>query len=258
MKAKKHLGQNFLQDKNILENIVAFAGTVKGEGVLEIGPGQGDLTEVLLSLGAQVTALEVDTDLFPLLQSRFQKTPGFTLVSENILDIDLEAVIPGEYSVVANIPYYITAPIIQKLITARHAPKTATLLVQKEVAERLSGDPKTRSVLTVATEYYAKVELGPVVEKKYFNPIPKVDSQVVKLTPYRTPESEDRAFFRVVKIGFAARRKTLFNNLVASRLLAKEEGSAVFRNLGWPENRRAQELSLSEWEKLFAALTKER
>lgn len=256
-KAKKSLGQNFLSDKNVLETIVVFAGIVPGDQVLEIGPGRGALTEHLLTAGALVTALELDDDLLPLLQERFAKQRNFSLKAGDILQLPTRDFFPEDttYKVVANIPYYITAPIIRKLLTEEPAPKEMTLLVQKEVAERLAGGSKQRSILTVAAQFYSDVSLGPVIPKEYFDPIPKVESQLVKLIPKRKFTAADADFFRIVKAGFAARRKTLFNNLVASRLVGKEDATVLFQKLNWPVQRRAQELEIDEWEKLAANIT---
>lgn len=256
MKAKKSLGQNFLSDKNVLESIVVFAGVTKESHVLEIGPGRGDLTERLLATGAQVKVIEVDIDLVPELQKTFGNNPHFSLYVGDILDLRLQDLYTPEekYQVVANIPYYITAPIIRKLLTEVPTPERITLLVQKEVAERLAGDAKTRSVLTVSAHFYSSVELGPVIPKKYFDPIPKVDSQLVALTPFRKAKEEDKNFFRLVKLGFAARRKTLFNNLVAARFGTKEELTHLFNTLQWSLTRRAQDLEIQEWQELGTRL----
>lgn len=256
MKAKKSLGQNFLSDPNVLESIVAFSGVTPGAHVLEIGPGRGALTQVLLKAGAKVRAVEIDPSLFAFLQEQFGQNPNVSLVSGDILQMDIANwYLPAEpFQVVANIPYYITAPIIKKLLTAVPAPARITLLVQKEVAERLAGGAKHRSVLTVATQYYSYVELGPIIPKSYFDPIPKVDSQLVALVPYRTAQEGDQEFFRVVRAGFAARRKTLFNNLVAARLASKERIQNIFTELEWPITRRAQDLEVVEWLQLQTKL----
>lgn len=255
-KAKKSLGQNFLSDKNVLESIVEFAGVAPGTKVLEIGPGRGALTEALLRVGAKVQAIELDRDLVPALQKQFEKNPNFSLEEGDILNMELGTWYQSDepFQVVANIPYYITAPIIRKLLTASPTPKRITLLVQKEVAERLAGGAKQRGILTVATHFYSHVELGPVIPKKYFEPVPKVDSQLVTLVPYRNISDSDQEFFRVVRAGFAARRKTLFNNLVAARLADKERVQSIFTELDWSLTRRAQDLEVVEWQQLQAKL----
>ncbi len=256
-KAKKSLGQNFLTDTKVLEGIVLFAGVLPGSNVLEIGPGRGALTAVLLAAGAQVKAVELDGDLVPALVGRFGKNPHFSVEHANILDLPLSSFFPNEegYQVVANIPYYITAPIIRKLLTEQPAPLSMTLLVQKEVAERLGGGAKTRSLLTVAAQFYSHVTLGPVIARQYFDPVPKVDSQLVTLVPYRTGQKSDEKFFRIVRAGFAARRKTLFNNLVAAQFGTKEEIQTIFTTLDWSVTRRAQDLEIEEWEALTEKIT---
>jgi 16S rRNA (adenine1518-N6/adenine1519-N6)-dimethyltransferase len=251
-KAKKSLGQNFLTDKNILHSIVLFSGVTPGSQVLEIGPGRGALTENLLEAGATVKAIELDPDLVPALEQQFHNNPHITIQAGDILNIPLDSLYAADepYQVVANIPYYITAPIIRKLLTEAPAPLSITILVQKEVAERLAGGAKTRSVLTVAAQYYSRVTAGPIILKKYFDPIPKVDSQLVTLVPYRKEQPSDVQFFRVVKAGFAARRKTLFNNLVAAQFGNKKAIQDIFTELDWSVTRRAQELEVEEWEAL--------
>lgn len=251
-RAKKFLGQNFLTDKNVLQSIVAFAGVTPGSLVLEIGPGRGALTEHLLETGALIKAIELDADLVPTLREKFKNNSGVSIEAGDILNIPLRDLYAADepYQVVANIPYYITAPIIRKLLTEIPAPISITLLVQKEVAERLAGGSKTRSVLTVAAQYYSRVTAGPIIAKKYFDPVPKVDSQLVTLVPYRKEQASDAQFFRVVKSGFAARRKTLFNNLGAAQFGSKEELQTIFTELDWSVTRRAQDLEVPEWEAL--------
>jgi 16S rRNA (adenine1518-N6/adenine1519-N6)-dimethyltransferase len=255
--AKKQFGQNFLSDPAILASIADFAGVEQGDHIVEIGPGRGDLTAALLERGASVHAVELDRDLFPVLEARFAGNDQFSLTEGDILDTPLAVIAAaGEYSVVANIPYYITAPIIRKLLSDTPAPKKITLLVQKEVAERLAGGAKHRSLLTLAAQYYAACTLGPVIGKTHFDPVPKVDSQLVQLVPYRAYDADkDKAIFRIMKIGFAARRKTLLNNCVAGQLGTKEELQTLWQEFGWSEARRPQELEIPDWERLFEKLS---
>ncbi len=255
--AKKQFGQNFLSDPAILASIADFAGVETGDRIVEIGPGRGDLTAALLERGASVYAVELDRDLFPVLEARFAGNDKFSLTEGDILDTPLAAIVTAdEYSVVANIPYYITAPIIRKLLSDTPAPKTITLLVQKEVAERLAGGAKQRSLLTLAAQYYATCTLGPIITKVYFDPVPKVDSQLVKLVPYRAYDADkDKAIFRIMKIGFSARRKTLLNNCVAGQLGTKEKLQGIWQQLGWSEARRPQELEIPDWERLVEKLS---
>lgn len=259
-KAKKSLGQNFLTDKNILHSIVLFSGVTPGSHVLEIGPGRGALTESLLEAGATVKAIELDPDLVPALEQQFKNNPHVSILAGDILNMPLNSFYADNepYQVVANIPYYLTAPIIRKLLTETPAPLSITLLVQKEVAERLAGGAKTRSVLTVAAQYYSRVTAGPLILKKYFDPVPKVDSQLVTLVPYRKEQPIDKQFFRVVKAGFAARRKTLFNNLVAAQFGNKDTIQNIFTELNWSITRRAQDLEIEEWEALVQKIPSSR
>jgi 16S rRNA (adenine1518-N6/adenine1519-N6)-dimethyltransferase len=253
MQAKKQYGQNFLSDPDILAMIVDFAGVDVGDTVFEIGPGHGALTEVLLARGAEVTALEIDEDLHALLKHKFTNNKELQLVTGDILQISLaDLITKPPVKVVANIPYYITAPIIRTLVTKKELFESITLLVQKEVALRLAGVSGNRSVLTIMAQYYAEVTMGPEINKIYFDPVPKVDSALVTLIPKREFQQDfDKIFFRFVKQGFAARRKTLLNNLVAAQLIEKKPGEVLLLSLGFTVHTRPQELLAEDWLTLF-------
>lgn len=256
-KAKKHLSQNFLTDREVLESIASEAHVVSGEWVLEIGPGRGALTEVLLELGARVVAVEFDQELAERLAHVFARNPQVTVVSGDILEKSLRAWLPDEcesFKVVANIPYAITAPIVQKILTEPERPSLATLLVQQEVALRLAGTEKERSVLSVVAGYYADMTLGPWIPREHFDPVPKVESQVVTLVPTRPVLPEDRGFFRLVKFGFQARRKKLASNLASGLQMSKEMVEGELVSLGKSKDARAQELTVEEWLLLWQAL----
>jgi 16S rRNA (adenine1518-N6/adenine1519-N6)-dimethyltransferase len=209
LKPKKHLGQNFLKDDLVIEQII-FASQVKeGEKVLEIGPGTGMLTKALAATGARVTAIEFDRDLIEHLNRQFIESENVSILEGNILDIHLAELLENlgyehrRYKIVANIPYYITAPIIRALLSLRSQPESMTLMVQDEVADRLCARPGGMSLLSLMAQYYATVEKKFFVKKECFDPIPKVDSAVIQVTPKRTydPE-EDRKIFRVARAGF--------------------------------------------------------
>jgi 16S rRNA (adenine1518-N6/adenine1519-N6)-dimethyltransferase len=178
-KPKKSLGQHWLKDRAILGEIVDFAEVEPNDTVFEIGPGQGYLTSVLLSRAKKVIATEIDADLARKLPGQF---PGkdLTVVNTDFLNFNLND-LPAGYKVVANIPYYITAAVVRALLTAANRPASVTLLVQKEVAERLAARPGQMSLLAVSAQFYSDVMLGPVVPAGFFTPPPKIDSQVVRL-----------------------------------------------------------------------------
>lgn len=261
VKAKKYLGQNFLKDELIIEQII-FASQVKeGERVLEIGPGTGILTQALAKAGARVTAIEFDHDLIDHLNEQFIESENISILEGNILDIHLAELLENlgyehrKYKIVANIPYYITAPIIRALLSLKLQPESMTLMVQDEVADRLAAKPGAMSLLSIMAQYYAEVEKKFFVKKESFDPVPKVDSAVIQVIPKREydPE-EDRKIFRVARAGFSARRKTLANNLANSFHIPRSEVEPIIAALGLLPSVRAQEVSIEQWISLSVSL----
>ncbi len=249
----KSLGQHWLKDRLILEAIADCAELSKTDTVLEIGPGLGTLTSVLLQKAGQVVAVEFDEALARKLPGQFPGT-SLTVRHENILDFDTDNFV-HVYKVVGNIPYYITAKIVQKFSTCTNSPELMVLLVQKEVAERLAASPGSMSVLSVAAQLYNDVTLGPVVGAEWFTPPPKVDSQVVilkKRTADLVDRDEQKAFFRVVKAGFAERRKKLRSSLSGGLGISKEQVDRLLSACGLSPEVRAQELSIEQWKKVYS------
>lgn len=261
VKAKKSLGQNFLKDQSVIERILTVAEVVPGDKIFEIGPGTGILTEALAKQGAQVMAIELDHDLVERLNKHFEESAGVSILEGSILGVNLAATLAHAsyalhgYKVVANIPYYITAPIIRTLLSLERQPTSLTLMVQKEVGERLSAKPGAMSLLSLMAQYYSDVSLAFIVPKEAFDPIPKVESAVVHLKAKRAFDAEaDRKFFRIARAGFAARRKTLANNLASSLKLEKTVVETVLEKNGLRKDIRAQALSVEDWERLQQAL----
>lgn len=249
---KKELGQHWLKDPEILADIAEAAELDGGDVVLEIGPGLGTLTSRLLVRAGCVTAVEFDADLARKLPGQF---PGkaLTVVNEDILRFNL-SVLPAGYKVVANVPYYITSKIVEKLMTAANRPSLAVLLVQREVAERIAAAPGEMSILAVATQVYADVALGILVPREFFTPSPKVDSQVVVLRMRDEPlvrAEDEKDFFRVVKAGFAAKRKKLRSSIAAGLALSKSEAEALLRCANIDPEQRAEDLDISGWLRLM-------
>ena len=247
----KSLGQHWLRDRDILASIAESADITAEDTVLEIGPGLGTLTSELLRRAGQVIAVEFDTELARKLPGQFPGT-SLKVISQDILSFDLTT-LPKDYKVVANVPYYITSKIIQRLMTSDNQPSIASLLVQKEVAERLAAAPGDMSILAVSAQMYATVSLGTVVPASYFTPPPKVDSQVVVL--HRRPEplvrpSDEKNFFRVVKAGFSARRKKLRSSLSGGLAISKDHIVALLNVAEISPDRRAEDLSINEWIRL--------
>ena len=248
---KKELGQHWLKDRDILAAIADDAELLPDDTVLEIGPGLGTLTSELLRRAGRVVAVEFDPDLARKLPGQF---PGKNLqvVHEDILQFNLGS-LPAGYKVVANVPYYITSKIIEKLMTAKNKPSLVVILVQKEVAERVAAGPGDMSILAISAQVFAKARLGVEVPREYFTPPPKVDSQVVILetlaAPLVAPEDE-KAFFRVVKAGFAARRKKLRSSIAAGLAISKPAAEELLRHATINPDSRAEDLSIDDWLRL--------
>ena len=217
----KSLGQNFLIDGNIVRKIVASANISSEDYVLEIGPGMGTLTEELALYAKKVVSVEIDKSLLPILDETIGKYDNVEIVSGDILDIDVNELIKeklngGPVKVVANLPYYVTTPIIGKLIESQANIESIIVMVQKEVAERMAAGPgsKTYGSLSVFVNFYTIPEIVVKVPKTVFMPQPKIDSAVIKLQiKEQLPDVDKEQFFKVVKAAFSKRRKTIFNAL---------------------------------------------
>lgn len=244
MKNKKSLGQHWLKSRAILDEIAELTG--EGELCLEIGPGLGTLTSSLLKRFDKVLAIEYDENLAKNLPKSF---PGKNLevINADILDFDFLQ-ITQPYAVAGNIPYYITSPIIEKILKAENWPKRVVLLIQKEVAERIASEKGT--LLSLFVKNRADVKLGPVVRRDEFTPPPKVDSQVIVLEPH-VPVVKDEVF-KLIRRGFIAPRKKLIHNLAG--LKSKEELARVFGELDISIDSRPGDLSLADWQKLYDAI----
>lgn len=260
---KKNFGQNFLIDSNILDNIASCAGVTEDDCVLEIGPGIGSLTQVLAEHARQVVAVEIDTTLIPILSQTLADYDNIEILNQDILKTDVDTIIQEKNNgkpikVVANLPYYITTPIIMDLLERERHVESITVMVQKEVAERMQAGPKDKEygALSVAVQYYCDAHLDMIVQPSCFMPRPKVASAVItlKVLPERKVKTTDeKLFFHIVKCAFGQRRKTLLNSLFnqGNLGLSKEELTDIIKNLGWDERIRGEALDLAE----FAALT---
>lgn len=249
---KKSLGQHWLTDQASLEAMLDYAEVTGDDAVLEVGPGLGPLTKLLIAEADQVVAVEFDEQLARELPRRVP-ADNLRVVQSDILRFDLTT-LPVDYKVVANIPYYLTSKLVRVLSESSNPPLLAALLVQKEVAERLAAKPGQLSILGVTSQYYFAVSLGPVVKAELFTPPPKVDSQIVILK--RRPEPlfpgvDTKLFFRIVKAGFGEKRKTLLNALSAGVRTDKPTIQAWLAEAGIDPMLRAQNLSLDDWYKLY-------
>ncbi|QDR83272.1 16S rRNA (adenine(1518)-N(6)/adenine(1519)-N(6))-dimethyltransferase RsmA [Sporomusa termitida] len=256
----KRLGQNFLIDSNVVAGIVAAAKLTPGDAVLEIGPGIGTLTQGLAEAGAAVTAIELDRRLLDVLAKTLAGYDNVKVIHGDILKIDISREINQEkYKVVANLPYYITTPIIMKFLEDRLPIDILVTMVQKEVAERMVAVPggKDYGALSVAVQYYTQPEIMFLVPPRSFIPAPAVESAVIRCTVRSEPPiqvASEKMFFRVVKAAFAQRRKTLANSLKAGGL-DKDEIIQVLEQAGIDGRRRGEQLSLAEFAAIANAWT---
>jgi 16S rRNA (adenine1518-N6/adenine1519-N6)-dimethyltransferase len=251
---KKSLGQHWLFDSKSLGAICDAANILPTDTVLEIGPGLGPLTVELTQRAKKVIALELDEHLARELPSRVPAA-NLQVIHGDIMHFNLGQ-LPMGYKVVANVPYYITSAIVRLLTESPTPPSSMTLLVQKEVAQRIAADPGNMSILALSAQFYAQPELGLLVSADKFDPPPKVDSQIITLRMRMHPLFTDvtpKAFFKVVKAGFSEKRKTLRNSLSGGLHLSKEETEALLKKAGVDPHARAEQLGLEAWHRLVKA-----
>lgn len=255
-KFSKSLGQNFLIDETVLEDIVNSADVGEDDVVIEIGPGIGTLTRELLKKAKKVYAIELDSDLLPILGEELKEFNNFELIHKDALKVDFNEIIGEEKSVkvVANLPYYVTTPIISKLLTENYNFKSLTIMIQKEVGERIASEPdcKEYGSISIMVQYYCDVTVVRKVSSTAFLPRPKVESIVIRLDKLDEPKvnvKDKGLFFKVVRNSFNMRRKTLWNT-TKSLGLPKEDMEMAFERAGIDPKRRGETLSLAEFGKL--------
>lgn len=259
---QKKFGQNFLIDSNILESIVSAAHITKDDFVLEIGPGIGTMTQYLCEAARQVVAVEIDKMLIPILKDTLSEYDNVEVINQDVLKLDIKALAQEKNNgkpikVVANLPYYITTPIIMGLFESKVPIESITIMVQKEVADRMQTGPgsKDYGALSLAVQYYADAKVQLNVSASCFMPRPNVDSAVIKLTAHEKPvvDVDETLMFKVIRASFNQRRKTLVNGLKNSSELdyTKEEIVQAIKAIGKEENIRGEKLTLEE----FAALS---
>ena len=264
IQANKSLGQNFLIDDCVIEKIIESSNIEKEDLIIEIGPGLGVLTERLLKKSNNVVVIELDKKMIEILQNRFCLNRNLEIINNDVLKVDLEKLIKNKkeqtninkVKIVANLPYYISTPIIMKLLENRLEISEIIVMVQKEVAQRLGAETGTREAgaITYAVEYYAQATPIIDVPKESFIPSPKVESQVIKLEVRQNPKIEvedEKLLFNIIQKSFMQRRKTLSNALINNRILdSKEEVEKMFKTLEIPSNVRGEKLTLEEFGKI--------
>lgn len=254
LRPKKRFGQNFLVDRNVLDKIAAALDLDSGDKALEIGPGVGTLTAALAETGALVTAVEIDRDMIPILGETLSDHPNVKIINADFLSLDPSEVLTERTKVAGNLPYYITSPIIAKLIKSKEKIERIVLMVQKEVAERLAASPGGRDYgsMSVFVQYHCEVETIARVSRNVFLPPPDVESAIVRLTPRKNPPVEvqdEEKFFKVVRAAFGKRRKTLLNSL-SGLSLTREQIKSALEAAGIDPARRAETLSLIEFARI--------
>lgn len=258
--ANKSLGQNFLINDTVVDKIVESAEISKEDLVIEIGPGLGNLTEFLLEKAGKVIAIELDQRMLKILNDRFSLYNNFEIINEDVLKVNLNELISKNKNekiknakIVANLPYYITTPIIMKLLEEKLDIETITVMVQKEVADRLIAIPgeKLSGAITYSVYYYATSENVTIVENNSFIPEPEVDSEVIKLSIRKNPPVkllDEKQFFKTIKASFMQRRKTLSNALVNGGILKnKQDAKKLFDDLNMDYNTRGESLSIEKF-----------
>ena len=264
IKANKSLGQNFLIDDTVIEDIVNGADIKKDDLVIEIGPGLGSMTALLVEKAKKVICVELDKKMIKILNDRFIAYNNIELINEDVLKLDLNKLIKQEkeqneikdVKIVANLPYYITTPIIMKLLEENLDIQSITVMIQKEVADRLIEVPsgKNTGAITYTVYYYCECEKIREVENTCFIPMPEVTSEVINLKLRKEPAVEienKKVFFNIIKSAFMQRRKTLLNSLLNSGVfLSKEEGLEVLKKLGLKEDIRAEKLTIEDFARL--------
>jgi 16S rRNA (adenine1518-N6/adenine1519-N6)-dimethyltransferase len=263
LKAKKSLGQNFLNSKKVAQTMVETAHIGSDDTVLEVGPGTGVLTSMLLATGASVIAVEKDDRAIPLLQTTFAKeisTGRLTIIHDDILSVDAAqlGLRAGSYKIVANIPYYITGQFLRQFLESATPPSSLTLMVQREVAKRIvakdmQGRADKESILSISVKIYGQPHYIQTVPREYFSPVPNVDSAVVhieNISKKAFSEFDEKTFFSLIKKAFSHKRKVLFSNLG----LDEAERAVLSKIEGVGEKTRAEDLSVSTWIAIVKAI----
>lgn len=265
LRARKGLGQHFLIDEGVLQTIIQAAELTPDDTVIEVGPGLGVLTRELAARVARLFSVELDGNLAVLLQKKLDSLSNVSIVNGNILDINPETMLKEaglpeptkgtlSYKVVANLPYYITSPVLRHFLTAPTKPQLMVVMVQREVAEAITAEPGQMSILSVSVQFYSRPEIVSLVPAGCFYPAPEVDSAILRIEVYPTPAvavSDQDGFFSLVRAGFSAARKQLANSLAQGLKLPKPEALSLLQEAGIVPQRRAGTLTLEEWAGLW-------
>lgn len=270
LRARKRLGQHFLVDEEVLQDILEAAQLKKSDIVVEVGPGLGVLTRELAKQAGWVIAVELDDNLADLLEKDLASFGNIAIINKDILEIapsDLlkeagerfpDITVVSSYKLVANLPYYITAPVLRHFLEDPVRPETMVIMVQKEVAECIVAGPGDMSILSVSVQFYGQPEIVRYVPAACFYPAPEVDSAVLRITPHAQPPvpvTDEKSFFETVRAGFAAPRKQLSNSLSKGMDIEKDKATSLLKSADIDPHRRAETLTLDEWARLWEKST---
>jgi len=263
LKARKRLGQHFLIDAGALQLITSAAELTPDDTVIEVGPGLGILTRELASLSGCVYAIELDDKLAATLKETLSPLPNVTIINDNVLNVDPATLLsePKKYKVVANLPYYITSPVLRHFLEAAAKPERMIVMVQKEVAEIIAAEPGQRSLLSIGVQFYGEPRIISRVPAQSFYPAPEVDSAILRIDPHPqpvVPVTDEKSFFELVRAGFTASRKQLVNSLAQGLRLPRAEVLPLLEKAGIAPQRRAETLTVEEWVQLWQTWIKEK
>jgi len=252
LKPQQAAGQNFLLDEQVAEAMVDAAGIVEGQKVLEIGPGLGILTQALHNRGANVTAVELDSRLYPYVKKKFAAQDTVRIIHDDIFKVNLNDIFKdGEYALVANLPYSATSLIFRNFLTLIPRPTSLTVMIQREVAQRICAQPGDMSMLALTVQYYCQPTLLFDVPPSKFFPTPKVTSSILHCSDLRPVENTvDKALFRLMRAGFSSRRKKLSNSLSSSLGVPTAQVEEKMAKISLSSDIRAQELTIENWQDL--------
>jgi 16S rRNA (adenine1518-N6/adenine1519-N6)-dimethyltransferase len=272
LRARKGLGQHFLIDEEVLNIIISSAELTPADVIIEVGPGLGILTGELARQAGWVIAVELDNKLAAILKKTQDSFDNVTIINKDILQVEPFVLIneekagfpqainnPFSYKLVANLPYYITAPVLRHFLEASLKPQTMVIMVQKEVAEAIVAKPGKMSVLSISVQFYGKPRIIADVPARSFYPVPEVDSAILQVIPYAQPAvkvTDEKGFFALVRAGFCTPRKQIANSLAQGLGLQKGEALSLLKEADIAPQRRAETLTLDEWARLWQVFTK--
>jgi len=248
----KHFGQNFLIDKQVIKKVIRAANLLPKDVVLEIGPGTGVLTQEIAKKARKIIAVEKDPRMCKALKENLKDFKNVEIINQDILNYSLPTT---RYKLIANLPFYITAPVIRKFLEVKYPPKEMILIIQKEVAQRICSKPPKTNLLAISVQFFAEPKIISYISKKSFRPIPKVDSALIRIVPHKKYKDIDiDLFFKIVKAGFSHPRKQLANDLSKMLKLDKKELSSLLLKNNIQPTQRAETLNIEDWIQLIKVL----